>query len=116
MQASEVGSLPVTVLNGGCLNRCATLAHVKVCKLPIVLPRTDQAGVLQVEVDRGQLTLWSQLKVRRIGIADIPDEAAHRAVLWLLLELQDRIRYSDLNRTISNLLLTATKDCRTLHN
>ena len=90
-------SLPVAVLYGGRLHRCATLAHVKVRKLPIVLPSAHQACVLQVEVDRRQLTLGDQLKVGGVGVADIPDVAAHGAVFWLLLELQDGVRHSNLH-------------------
>lgn len=90
----------MAMFNGRRLDRCATLAHVKICKLPIVLASTDQTGVLQVEVDGGQLALWGQLKVRRVGIADIPDVAAHGAVLWLLLELQNGVCHSNLNKTI----------------
>ncbi|KAA6416820.1 MAG: hypothetical protein FRX49_13196 [Trebouxia sp. A1-2] len=78
---------------------CAALAHVKVGKLAIVLPSADQAGVLQVEVDGGQLALRRQLKVRRVGVADVPDVAAHGAVVWLLLELQDGVCHSHLQQT-----------------
>ena len=89
MHVEDPSSRPVAMLNGRGLNRGAAFTHVKVGKLPIVLARPDQAGVFQVKVDGGQLALRSQLKVWRIGVGDIPDVAAHGAVVWLLLEVQD---------------------------
>ena len=88
---------PVTVLNGRRFYWCAALANVKVSKLPIVLASAYKAGVLEIEIDRGQLTLGRQLKVWRVGVADVPDVAAHRAVVWLLLELQDGVCHSHLH-------------------
>jgi len=90
--------VPMTVLDGGCLYRRAPLTHVKVGKLAIVLASAHKAGVLQVEIDRGQLALGRQLKVWRVGVADIPDITAHGAVVWLLLELQDGVCNSNLQQ------------------
>ncbi len=73
--------------------------HVKIGKLAVILPSAHQAGVLQVEVDGRQLALRRQLKVWRVGIADVPDVTAHGAVVWLLLELQDGVGYSHLQRS-----------------
>ena len=89
MNVEDPSSIPVAVLNRRGLNRGAAFTHVKVGKLPIVLARPNQAGVFQGEVYGGQLALRRQLKVWRVGIGNIPDVAAHGAVVWLLLELQD---------------------------
>lgn len=94
----------MTVLNGRGLHRRAALAHVKIGKLAVVLPSTHQAGVLQVEVDGRQLALRRQLKVWRVGVADVPDVTAHGAVVWLLLKLQDGVCYSHLQQSLRCIL------------
>lgn len=83
---NAVVHLPVTVLHRRGINGSTTLAHVKVCQLPIVLPSTQVLGILQVVIQHRQLALRRQLQLGHVGIAHVPDVAADRPILAQLLE------------------------------
>ena len=68
----------MAVLNGGGLNSRTALANVKEGELAVVLASANQAAVLHVEIEGGQLALRPQLQLWGRRVVHIPDVAAQR--------------------------------------
>jgi hypothetical protein len=95
-----VDGIPVTLLNGGRLDRRAPLAIIPVLKQAVVTSANHNVGVLGVVLDTTQRGRRGELQLGVVGVVNVPHVAGEAHTLWLPLELQDSVRNRNLSRPV----------------